>query len=267
MVESLKELNKKCQKPRYKEVGNWFVRNFIRDAALPVTWLLLHTSVTANQVTLASLFIAFAGIILIALPTAKSFLIGTLLLQFWYYLDHVDGQIARYRGTSSMSGRFFDFLMHHMVESSVYFSLGFYMYNTTLQISWVILGFIAALSMWVFRLTNDTKYKTFFEKLLQSKKIEMNAVNAKSSGKEKTKRPSMAKSIFSFIHKLNEMHVLMNILTAAAILDLLFDDVPLRPVLFLIYGITAPVLAVTKTTFLITHKEIDREFQHLFKVS
>src|SRR5437762_1650191 len=105
MVESLKELNRICQKPRYREVGNWMVRYVLRDLALPFTWLLLHTPVTANQVTLASLVVGLFGISLFAATSNASFLTGTLLLQLWYLLDHVDGQIARYRKTACLSGR------------------------------------------------------------------------------------------------------------------------------------------------------------------
>ena len=104
-MESLKELNVICQKPDYKTKGNWYVRTILRDAALPVTWLLLHTKITADQVTLASLAVALLGMIALALPGTGWFVAGVLLLQLWYYLDHVDGQIARYRKTVSLTGR------------------------------------------------------------------------------------------------------------------------------------------------------------------
>lgn len=57
MVESLGELNKKCQKENYKKTGNWMVRSFLRCFALSRTWILLHTSITANQVTVPFLLV------------------------------------------------------------------------------------------------------------------------------------------------------------------------------------------------------------------
>src|SRR3989338_3961306 len=109
MVESLKELNNICQKPRYKEVGNWMVRNILRDAALPITWALLHTPVTANQVTLASLGIGLFGILLMAFVGKGWFLLGALLLQAWYLLDHVDGRNTPHPPTTPLPRRFFFF--------------------------------------------------------------------------------------------------------------------------------------------------------------
>ena len=125
MVESLKELNKICQKPRYKEVGNWMVRRLLRSMALPITWLLLHTPMTANQVTFFALITGLLGILFLASHTPAFYLAGAILLQLWYLLDHVDGQIARYRNSASLTGRFFDFMMHHLIDGCLFFALGF----------------------------------------------------------------------------------------------------------------------------------------------
>ena len=68
MVEPLNELNRICQKPDYKKTGNWYVRHIVREAALPMTWLLLHTRITANQVTAVSLAASLLGMISLAIP-------------------------------------------------------------------------------------------------------------------------------------------------------------------------------------------------------
>src|SRR3989338_5676458 len=145
MVESLKKLSEICQKPRYKKVGNWMVRHILRDAALPVTWLLLHTPITANQVTFFSLVIGIVGIGLFSALAPSLFLAGTILLQLWYFLDHVDGQIARYHKTVSITGRFFDFLTHHIIHGVIFFSLGICMYQITRNFYLVIWGFVLSL--------------------------------------------------------------------------------------------------------------------------
>ena len=107
------------------------VRNILRDAALPITWLCLHTQITANQVTLISLVIALIGVSSFALSSNASFLIGSVLLQVWYLLDHVDGQIARYRNTSCLSGRFFDYVTHHLIHGAIPFSFGLHAFYQT----------------------------------------------------------------------------------------------------------------------------------------
>jgi len=172
-MESLKELNSICQKPRYKEVGNWMVRHILRDAALPITWLLLHTPITANQVTTLSLVIGLLGMVCVSAPATSSFLLGVVLIQVWYLLDHVDGQIARYRKTASLTGRFFDFMTHHVIHGVIYFSLGFYVYLLGGSVWFIIWGFFASICMMAFNLVHDTKYKTFFEELAKLQSIEI----------------------------------------------------------------------------------------------
>lgn len=260
MVESLKQLNDICQKPRYREVGNWMVRHILRDAALPVTWLLLHTNITANQVTLASLVIGLLGIALISVPSQASFFTGVLLFQFWYLLDHVDGQIARYRKTASLTGRFFDYLMHHLIHTVCPFSLGLYAYFVSDFFVYVIFGFIASVSITAFNMIHDIKYKTFFERLDTERSVQMN--EAKTAGSEG--RQNTFKKIFSRIHKSAEIHVLMNILTAAVLLQWLIPMVDFRFLVFYYYCFSMPFLAVVKINYIIRNKKIDQEFESNF---
>lgn len=271
MIPNLKELNRLCQKPNYKSVGNWMVRHVERDLALPITWLFLHTNITANQVTAISLGVGIIGISLFAGFSSAYFMIGALLLQAWYLLDHVDGQIARYRGTASLSGRFFDFLTHHLIHGIIFFPLGLYVeriYGWSNAVNW---GFATTLSMMIFNLINDTKYKTFFEALSRKNEFKMylseTGGNLEISCVRGDNKNSLLRKAFSFCHKACEIHVLMNVLTLFAVLEVSlkipsFDG---RFLLFLFYGITVPIIAVTKATYLIVSKKIDKEFESMFK--
>ncbi len=271
MVKSLKKLNEICQKPHYKKVGNWMVRHILRPAALPMTWLLLHTPITAHQVTLASIVVGVAGIYCFSLPGKSLFLAGCLLLQFWYYLDHVDGQIARYRGTSSLTGRFFDYMMHHFIHGIILFSLGYYLFATTGHRIFLAWGFAGSVSTFMFNLIYDAQYKTFFERLAPVKRLEINRPVQGEKGpeqnQEKTSKKKPAAVFFSLLHKSYEIHVIMNILTLAAFLQAWFSNVPdLRPALFAFYGLAAPLLAVTKISYWIRSQKVDREFESNFRV-
>ncbi|MBI4550074.1 MAG: CDP-alcohol phosphatidyltransferase family protein [Candidatus Omnitrophica bacterium] len=265
-VPPMKELNAICQKPRYKEVGNWMVRRILRDAALPVTRLLLqYTGVTANQVTLASLGVALLGIACLAFPSAAFFLAGAALLQLWYYLDHVDGQIARYRGTASLSGRFFDFMTHHVVHGSLFFGLFLYGYSAAGSIFYPVWGFIASLAMIQFNLLQDTKYKTFFEKLAAWGKIEA-LREEPAAPASSVPATGWKKRAFSLLHKSAEIHVVMNVLTAAAVLQALFHlSFDLRGPLMLYYGLAVPLISGVKNYHVIAHRKIDEEFEHTFR--
>lgn len=265
MVESLKELNRICQKPRYREVGNWMVRRLLRDAALPVTWLLLHTPVTANQVTLVSLMIGLFGISLLALPSSFLFLMGTVFLQLWYFLDHVDGQIARYRKTACLSGRFFDFMTHHLIHGTLFFSLGVYGYFQTQQFLLILWGFMGSISILMFNLTQDTKYKTFYEGLEGKERIA--CLKASPTGPSNLSAgPGGLRKIFSFLHKSSEIHVMMNLLTAAALFQFIFKGgTDLRLYFLVYYGLVFPFLGISKVYYLISRRKIDQEFSATFQ--
>ncbi len=261
MVESLKELNKICQKPDYKTKGNWYVRTILRDAALPATWLLLHTRVTADQVTLASLAVSFVGMIFLAVPGTGAFLTGVVLLQFWYYLDHVDGQIARYRKTDCLTGRFLDFLTHHMVHTTLFFALGFYVFQVTGSVLFILWGFASALAILVFNVAHDVKYKTFFEAIAKQRTVTLTVREEDGSCKTSGEPASVKRRLFSLAHKLCEIHVMMNVLTLGAIAQILLNVIDVRTVLFLIYGLLAPAISIIKVVYILKTQQIDHEYQ------
>jgi phosphatidylglycerophosphate synthase len=264
MVESLKELNQKCQKPHYKTVGNWMVRNILRDAALPITWALLHTKVTANQITLLSLLVGLLGIAMFSTVSTLTFLLGTLLLQLWYLLDHVDGQLARYHQTASITGRFFDFLTHHIIHVAIFFALGVYMFNVTGNVMFMIWGFVLSLFMMSFNLIHDAKSKAFVEHMLKHETIKI--FERTKSESEAKQTYNLLRLVFSWIHKCCEIHVLMNVLTAIAVIQIFFSGFELRSLLFIIYAVLIPLLTIAKTLYIITGQKFDQEFRSYFDV-
>jgi len=264
-VEPLEKLGQICQKPRYKEVGNWMVRHWVRDAALPITWLLLHTEVTANQVTVFSLVVGLAGISLFAFASPVPFLLGTMLLQLWYLLDHVDGQIARYRKTACLSGRFLDFVTHHIIHGTIFFSLGLYGFRMSGSTLFVIWGFTTSLCILLFNLINDTKHKTFFEALGEGRTYRFREEKGSSRTGAQMKGKTLPRKIFSFLHKLVEVHVLMNILTVASFCQVFWlRGIDFRLLLQVFYGILLPVLSGVKIGYLVTSRKIDEEFRTHF---
>lgn len=264
-MESLKELNSICQKPRYKEVGNWYVRHILRDAALPITWLLLHTSVSANQVTLAALAAGILSVVILALPGQGFFLTAVILLHTWYLLDHVDGQIARYRKTVSLTGRFFDFLMHHIVHGILFFGLGFYSAARYENGFFLIWGFVTAFFQTTLNLLYDVKYKTYFEFISQRPEVKF------AYGKQRPKGPdekalgtssSRKRRFFIFLYKSTEMHVILSLFLIAALAQALFlKGLDLRLVLFVFYGLLVPLVSLVKINHWIRYKKIDDDFK------
>jgi phosphatidylglycerophosphate synthase len=86
-----------------------------RPLAAVVVAPLARTSITPNQVTLATLLVFLGGAALMAFVPGWGALIGgAAIIEFSYVLDCADGQLARLKGTSSPVGAHLDFLMDEL---------------------------------------------------------------------------------------------------------------------------------------------------------
>lgn len=271
LLEKFEELNKKVQKPRYKEVGNWMVRNIIREASVPMTYLLLKTPVTANQVTVFSLVLALLGCFIFLSTNGLTFLVLAVFLHLSYYFDHVDGQIARYKSQVSITGVVLDILSHFVIYGALTVSIGLKAYYESGEILYVYYGIIASLSLISFNLLQDSKYRAFFIELLKCKEIR---VRTEEGYKDSFINRSLLHRAFSLVHKTCEIHVMINTITVFALLQLLGLRYLILPagnytwaqVLAFYYAVSCLVLAVAKTTFIVITKKPDKEFEDTFLV-
>jgi len=260
-IESLKELNKIVQKPNYKTVGNWMVRHITRDMALPLTWCLLYTPISANGVTFVSLIVGLLGCVLLSFGSGIHFLWGAILLQFWYLLDHVDGQIARYRKQESVTGIFFDYITHHIIHMGVFLGIGWGAYSYTSTVAYILIGIITAMNILVLNLIYDCQYKAFFHWIkLTSPQMVKKERSSVSSTILRPLSESKVKIAFSWSHKLCEIHVLMNVITVIAITQLFVDSCLLR--FFLVfYLVFVSFVAFLKLTYFVLKRKPDKEIQ------
>ena len=80
----------------------------IRKLSIRITWLLLHTRMSANTVTIIGILIGVAGALMLASNRFWVLVGGLVLLQLSFVVDFSDGEIARYRaqaeGTPTNAG-------------------------------------------------------------------------------------------------------------------------------------------------------------------
>jgi phosphatidylglycerophosphate synthase len=108
MLADVVDAYRRTQKPR-DILWNRFVA---RPLAAVLLVPLARTRVTPNQVTLATLGVFLAGAAMMAVcPARGALVISAVILELSYVLDCVDGQLARWKGTSSPVGAHLDFLM------------------------------------------------------------------------------------------------------------------------------------------------------------
>lgn len=93
---------------------------FSEKVARPVSyypaWLFIKIGVSANTVTCLSFILGLAGLAFIALGSYTNMAIGASLLLIHYFLDRVDGSVARATGTSSKFGGYLDGLGDRILD-------------------------------------------------------------------------------------------------------------------------------------------------------
>lgn len=259
-IPGLNELNKVAQKPDYKTKGNWMARNITREMALPITWLLLHTPISANGVTLISFIIGMAACLVFSFGTNAAMLAAATLLQIWYLFDHVDGQIARYRRESSLTGIFFDYITHHIIHISIFIGIGWGVYLLSSDVMFILAGIITGLNILVLNIVYDCEYKTFFHAMVKKIVPKSDANGPLPQQADKAAGKSAARKIFSFIHKLCEVHVVMNIVTGLAVTAFLFRDFYIWDKFLILYLVISAIAGITKVSYFIVKGVPDKEY-------
>ena len=162
---TLAQLRGRVQKDRHREVGNWLARRVARPSAVYGTWLAVRLGLSADVVTALSLAAGLSASVAIASGTRRGFVAGVVLGHLAFWLDHVDGQVARWRGTASLDGVYLDYLMHHATNLCLGFALGHGLAVRTGQPQWSAAGFLVAAGWAGLSLHNDCRYKAFFQRL------------------------------------------------------------------------------------------------------
>ena len=95
----------------------WISRYLYRGWTIYWTWAAARLGLTANSVTLISGIALWCAAVLYGQPHGWLWLIGALLVQIYFILDHVDGELGRYEKqilgrNTGLSGVFYDSACH-----------------------------------------------------------------------------------------------------------------------------------------------------------
>jgi len=160
MVESIVELRKICAKSDDPDEKRLLIILW-RKISIYFTKLLLYTSITANQVSILGTFIGIFAGILLAYGSWYS-LVGALLLHLSFIFDLVDGEVARYRKSGSITGIYLELLGHHIVIPFVLVCTSFMVYNVFHDPKVFIFGFSAVLSQELLMIVREGRYIAVF---------------------------------------------------------------------------------------------------------
>ncbi len=126
-IPSTAELRAICQPPEVigrRSAEHWAGRTYMRKVSIHVTRWAIRLGWSANQVTLFMWLIGLAGVTLVSVPGLGPAIGAAVLIQLYLLLDCSDGEVARFRGTSSALGIYLDRLGHYTVEGLLLLMIG-----------------------------------------------------------------------------------------------------------------------------------------------
>ncbi|HVC97539.1 MAG TPA: CDP-alcohol phosphatidyltransferase family protein [Pirellulales bacterium] len=266
---SLAELGRRCHKPDHRRFGTWMARRVSRPLALRVTWFVLPWGVSAHAVTLVAWLCASVAAAVFAVGTIDAWLVAAALLQLWYLLDHVDGQLARWHGTASLDGVQLDYLMHHTVNLCVPLGVGYGLAAALDEPRWLALGLMWGLGLLVIGLSNDTRYKAFIERLktVEGQLLVVGGGGCRSAQAAPPPRVRL-RTAWWLARKACEIHVLMNALTCVALIQWLLGDEGLvgGRILVACMSFLAAATAIAALIRSVRRETAEREFAAWYRV-
>lgn len=145
-MEPISRLREICQSPdvlarydpnRYRKVSIYFTKFF----------LLLNLS--ANNITVLSLFVGLFSSLLFATGNPFFLIFGALLLHFFMILDCCDGEVARYTKQSSESGVFLDKCIHQIVTPSIFMGIAVGVFINMNAAIWLFIGIATSFAIFL----------------------------------------------------------------------------------------------------------------------
>jgi phosphatidylglycerophosphate synthase len=200
-------------------------RHVTRPAALRVTWVVAPWRISANVVTLGAWACGMAAAAAFAWGTIWGWILGAVMLQLWYLLDHVDGQLARLRGTASLDGVQLDYLMHHTINLLLPLGIGCGLFVQTFEPLWPAAGLLWGISSLLLTLHHDARYKAFIQRL---KRVRGTLHLLGGGGGRPESQPPIPRRPLRLLawtaRKACEMHVVASVLVLIALGQLLTGD-------------------------------------------
>lgn len=159
---SIAELRRVAQPPEVRSRANaehWTASLYLRDVSPYLTWWLLKTSVSANGVTGLMILVGWCIALSLLVPGITGALLALVLGQLQMLVDCCDGEVARWRGTSSPAGVFLDKVGHYSTEALIPIVLGVraagFPFETPEDFLWTTAGFALALVIVLNKALND----------------------------------------------------------------------------------------------------------------
>jgi phosphatidylglycerophosphate synthase len=278
-MESIPELRKICQTAFSREQANPWGR-FLRIFTIYITRFLLPRGVSANQASLLMIAAGTAGCLSFLSPFAFLFAAGALLMQLWYALDGVDGEVARDRHydrtgslimdkrDGSLSGQYLDMINHYVMNFLLPSCLAFGLFAKTAQARWLLLGIPAALGQVLILAMHDARSRTQLTYLKRFAFVQvLGHSKEEAEAKPKQGERGFFHAGFVLLHQTSTYPWVINLTGLAAILNGLVPAIDWRMPLLVYFAFGSPLVTGVLIGRAVRRRLNEEEFQRDFRVS
>ncbi|GGO94814.1 CDP-alcohol phosphatidyltransferase family protein [Wenjunlia tyrosinilytica] len=140
---------------------HWAGRMYMREVSLRITRYLVGARVTPNQLTHLMVAAGVAAGVALLIPGWPGAVLGALLIQVYLLLDCVDGEVARWRKQTSITGVYLDRVGHYLSEAALLVGAGlrasdlFHEDGSSTQWQWAFIGTVSALGAILIKAETD----------------------------------------------------------------------------------------------------------------
>ncbi|NUK83005.1 CDP-alcohol phosphatidyltransferase family protein [Streptomyces lunaelactis] len=139
---------------------HWAGRMYMREISLHIDPYLVNTKITPNQLTYLMIVVGVLGGAALLIPGLTGAILAVVLFQIYLLLDCVDGEVARWRKQTSITGVYLDRIGHYLCEAALLVGFGirgadvFHQDGATNWL-WAFLGTVAALGAILIKAETD----------------------------------------------------------------------------------------------------------------
>ncbi|MGP3951615.1 CDP-alcohol phosphatidyltransferase family protein [Streptomyces sp. 7N604] len=138
---------------------HWAGRLYMREISLRWTRHLVNTRISPNQLTHLMVVAGVLAGAALLVPGLAGALLGALLIQLYLLLDCVDGEVARWRKQTSITGVYLDRIGHYLSEAALLVGFGLraadLFQHGGIDWLWAFLGTLAALGAILIKAETD----------------------------------------------------------------------------------------------------------------
>jgi phosphatidylglycerophosphate synthase len=131
----------------------------MREISLHIDPYLVNTKITPNQLTYLMVVVGVLGGAALLIPGLTGAILAVVLFQIYLLLDCVDGEVARWRKQTSITGVYLDRIGHYLCEAALLVGFGVrgadVFGDGRSEWLWAFLGTVAALGAILIKAETD----------------------------------------------------------------------------------------------------------------